>query len=226
MPEHELDPTLRAAAAKADALRAASLTGLAGVIEARQVALERERGRLAQTLGTEHSRVQALGRRLENGATRLRDLGVEVARAKTVVPEVSETEWAIHGHVRRADRTPAPDVTVLLVDSAGQWQRSLGYACSDAAGYFRLVSRVERPRPEPSAGAVYLRVIGPDRTELHRGDEPLTVTPGVVEYREIVLHDANRRCASPDEDLPVGPGTAAPSEEPPPARGKKSRRKG
>ena len=225
MAEDDLDPVLLAAAAKADALRAAGLAGLSGVTEARQAALERERGRLAETLGRDHPRVQALGHRLEDGATRLRDLGVEIARAKTVMPQVGEAEWAVHGHVRHADRTAAPDVTVLLVDSAGRWQRPLGYACSDAEGYFRLVSKVERAPAASPALRAYLRVIGPERRELYRGEEALAVTPRAVEYREIVLHDGGRGCASPEEDLPAGVQTAPASEGPPPAPSKKSRRK-
>jgi hypothetical protein len=147
---------------------------------------------------------------------------VEVARAKTAVPPVGETQWAVHGHVRRADRTPAPDLTVLLVDSAGRWLRALGYACSDAEGYFRLVSTVEPARTTLRA---YLRVIGPDRSELHRGEEALAVTPRAVEYREIVLHDGARGCASPDEDLPDVDGTGGGSKEPPAPPRKKPRRK-
>jgi hypothetical protein len=199
----DLDPVLLSAAAKADALRAAGLAALSGVTQARQATLERERGRLAQTLGADHPRVQALVQRLEDGAARLRDLGVEIARAKTVVPEVGEAEWAVHGHVRRADRTPVPEVTVMLADSAGAWQRSMGYACSDAAGYFRLVSKAEPARAASAPARVYLRVIGQDRRELYRDESALTVTPRAVEYREIVVREGGPGCAPPEEDLPT-----------------------
>jgi hypothetical protein len=200
----DLDPILLSAAAKADALRAAGLAALSGVTQARQAALERERGRLAQTLGADHPRVQGVVQRLEDGAARLRDLAVEIARAKTVVPPVGEAEWAVHGHVRRADRTPVPDVTVMLVDGACRWQRAMGYACSDADGNFRLASKVEPARAASTSAPLYLRVIGQDRRQLYRDENALTLTPGAVEYREIVLHDGSGRgCAPPEEDLPT-----------------------
>jgi hypothetical protein len=221
----ELDALILPAAVRADALRAAGLRGQLGVAEAQKTALEREQGRLARKLGADDPRVKALARRLQDHEAHLRDLGVEVARAETVTPTVAADEWALHGHVRRADLSPAPDLTVSLVDAQGQSLRALGYACTDARGYFRLVAKVA----QPEAGAIstgpsaYARVTDASRNELYRAKEALAASPGAVEYREIVLDTDGGICASPDESV-LAAGPAAPPAEPVAARPRRARR--
>lgn len=212
----EFEATLLQAAGRTDALRATGLEGLEGLTQARQGALERERGRLTQKLGADHSRVKVMALRMEDGAARLRDLGVEIGRAKMVAPPLGPAEWAIHGYVLWKDLSPAPDMTVSLVDAQGQWLRPLGYACTDAHGYFRLVAKVERPQDGTGAAVgAHVRVTDADRKELYRDQAPSAVTPGAVEYREIVLEAGGRACAPPDgEDIPVpspGPRASKPS---------------
>jgi len=213
----EFEAALLQAAARADALRATGLQGMEGLTQARQGALERERGRLSQKLGAEHARVKVLALRMEDGATRVRDLGVEIARAKTVAPQVGTAEWAIHGYVFWKDLTPARDMTVSLVNAQGQWLRPLGYALTDAQGYFRLVAPIEPPKDE-SAEALrgHVRVTDPDRKKLYRGEEALAVTPGAVDYREIVVAAGRRGSAPSDEEVP-GPGPSPGAKKPAPA---------
>jgi hypothetical protein len=221
----ELDGLLLPAAARADALRAAGLRGRLGVAEAQKASLEREQGRLARKLGADDPRVEALARRLQDHDAHMRDLAVEVSRAEAVTPRVAADEWALHGHVRRSDLDPAPDVTVSLVDAQGQWLRALGFACTDARGYFRVVARVQRSE----AGVVsttppaFVRVTDADRRELFRAKEALTVSAGAVVYREIVLDFTGGTCSSPDEDA-APTGAAAPPGEPAPPRSRKGRK--
>jgi hypothetical protein len=226
----ELDELLLPAAVRADALRAAGLRAHLGVVEAQNAALEREQARLSQKLGSEDPRVKAIAQRRQDGQARLRDLGVEVSRAETVVPTVAADEWALHGHVRWPDLSPAPDLTVSLVDARGQWLRALGYACTDARGYFRLVTKVSRSEPDvvsplPSA---YVRVTDSSRKELYRGTDAVATAAGAVEYREIVLDADAARCSSPDESGPAAPPAApSPAEAPAeaaPGRPRKTRR--
>jgi hypothetical protein len=203
---NDVKDALPAAAARVDALRAAGLRGLDRAAGARQASLQREHERLTKQLGPDHPRVKAVAARLEGAAALRRDVALEVARAETVSPRVGAQEWALHGYVRSKDLSPVPDLTVSLVDARGQWLQSLGFGCTDARGYFRLVANVE-PTTKSGASIVsgYVRVTDSNRKELHRGQEALAVLPGAVEYREIVLEGTGRVCVAPEEEPQPGP---------------------
>ena len=229
MPESDdFKDVLFNAAVKADALRAAGLQGLEGVTQARQAGLGREHSRLSRKLGAEHPRAKALAIRMEDGAVRLRDLTVEVARAETVAPRAEAGKWVLHGYVRKKDLSPAPDLTVALVDTQGQWLRALGFACTDARGYFQLVATVARAgsasaSAPPSKIETHIRITDRHRVQLHRGEEAVPVSPGGVEYREIVLEGGGAGCVAPEEEVPGSPPRPQPKEASP-ARGRRSRR--
>ncbi len=228
MPESDdFKEVLFSAAAKADALRASGLKGMEGVTRARQAGLEREHSRLSRKLGVDHPRVRALSVRMEDGAVRLRDLEVEIARAETVAPRADPGKWVLHGYVRKKDLTPAPDLTVALVDAQGQWLRELGFACTDARGYFQLVATVARAgaagaAAPPSKIEAHIRITDRKRLQLYRGAEAIPISPGGVEYREIVLEGAAAGCVPPEEEVP-GPGPR--KKDAPPASGAKLRRR-
>jgi hypothetical protein len=226
----EFDEALSRAAARADSLRAAGLKGLESVTLARQVSLEREQARLAGELGAEHPRVKALAARVQDGVARLGDLKVDIVRAETIAPKVGAAEWVLHGYVWSEDRSPAPDLVVSLVDAQGQWLRALGFAATDARGYFQLRASVADaatpgaapPGAAPPAGSApveaFVRVTDANRTQVHRGPTPVPIAAGRVEYEEIVLEGgAVHGGVSPEEV----PGHSAPSPEP----GKKPRRR-
>lgn len=226
MPESEdFKEVLFRAAAKADALRAAGLKGLEGVTQARQAGLEREHARLSRKLGAEHPRARVLAVRMKDGVARLRDLKVEIARAETVAPTAGAADWVLHGYVRWKDLNPAPDLTVTLVDAQGQWVRALGFASTDARGYFQLVASIKGAEPAgaapPSKLVAHLRITDRNRFQLYRGGEAVPVSPGGVEYREIVL-EGGRASLPPEEDVP---GPAPEKKDSPRGPGEKRRRR-
>lgn len=223
MPEsQDFQEVLFRTAVKADALRAAGLKGLEGITRARQAGLEREHGRLSRRLGAEHPRARALAVRMEDSVVRLRDLKVEIARAETVAPKAGAAEWVLHGYVRWKDLNPAPDLTVALVDAQGQWVRALGFACTDARGYFQLVASIRRAEPAGEAAPptlsapppeLFLRVNDEERRTLYSDAEPLAPEPGRIDYREIFLGDDARTCTPPEDVAPPGPPRPAPHPE-------------
>jgi hypothetical protein len=196
---------------KVDRLREAGLRGLEVVTAARQAGLERERRRFTEVLGRDDPRVKDLDQRLEHGATRLRALKVEIARAGAVVP-VAATDWVLHGYVWSADGSPMPDLTVALVDGKGQWLRELGFAGTDGRGYF-LLRAAAADVPE-----AYVQVTDRKRAQVHRSDEAVTVGPGRVEYREVTLGGGRTPGAVPPEDTAPGGGEPAPDPEKKPRR--------
>lgn len=213
------------AAAKADALRAAGLKGLEGVTQARQAGLKREHGRLSGKLGAEHPRAKGLAVRLEDSVARLRDLKVEIARAETVAPAAGQGEWVLHGYVRWEDMKPAPDLTVAPVDAQGQWVRELGFASTDARGYFKLVAPLGRAEPARRSAergpALFLRVEDQEHRTLYSDTEPLAPESGRTTYREIVLGADSRTRTSPEGLAPPRSPRPAPQpktgEVPPPS---------
>lgn len=207
------------AAALADALRAAGLRGLEGITHARQHRLEREHERFGTRLGSEHPRVQGLARQLEDGTVRLRDLGIEIARAQTMVPRAGPTQWILLGYVRWPDLSPAPDLTVALVDARNQWVRKLGFACTDTSGYFSLTVSLGREAQAAASAEpleVYIQVTDQNRAVLHREKEAVLVAPATVEYREIILQGGARVCTPPEEDTDGPAGAAAQERKPGP----------
>jgi hypothetical protein len=228
-PEDFKDVLFRAAT-KADALRAGALNGLEVVTQARQAGLEREHARLSRKLGAEHPRARALAVRMEDGVARLRDIKLEIARAETVAPTAGKGEWVLHGYVRWKDLSPAPNLTVALVDAQGRWVQALGFACTDSRGYFKLVALVGRGKPAPGVAPaampapplkLFLKVNDEQRRTLYADTEPLAPEPGRVEYREIILGEEARTCTPPEDVTPPGPPRPAPhpgtTEVPPPS---------
>jgi len=220
---NDLDEALVRAAVRADGLRGTGLRGLDRATQARLAGLEREHGRLSDKLGTDHPRTRALALRLENGSTRLRDLKLEIARAETIGPQPGTAKWILHGYVRLKNLEPAPDLTVALVDGRGQWIQALGFACTDAQGYFQIVGSAGKAETEAEAGApgiaappserqVHVRITDRDRLQLYRGEEAIPVSPGNVEYREIVLGDGTAGCAPPEEEA-TGPESKKPRKK-------------
>jgi hypothetical protein len=206
----DLKETLYRAAVKADALRAAGMNGLAGVMQARQAGLDREHRRLFEKVGAEHPRVRTLALRIEDVVARLHDLRVEIARAETPGVRAGPAEWVLHGYVWRKDLSAAPDLTVALVDSQGEWVRAFGYTCSDARGYFQLVASLGRAEPTgetarltmsapPPQFEAQVRISDANHVQLYRGGEAVPISPGGVEYREIVLGDSARGCVAPED---------------------------
>jgi hypothetical protein len=190
---------------KVDRLREAGLRGLEVVTAARQAGLERERRRFTEVLGRDDPRVKDLDQRLEDGATRLRAVKVEIARAGAVVP-VGATEWVLHGYIWSADGSAASGLTVALVSGQGQWLRELGFAGTDGRGYFLLRA------PAADIPEAYVQVTDRQRSQVHRSDEAVAVGPGRVEYREVRLGGDRTPGPVPPED--TAPGGSEPAPDP------------
>ena len=207
--EEEPDEVLFRAAARADAMRAAGLRGLESATRARQLGLEREHGRLSAALGATHPRTRAIAERIKDGTVRLQHVAVEAARAETAAPRGEPGEWILHGYVRDGSVNPAPDLTVTLLDARGRWIEALGFACTDAKGYFQIRAVVGAGKPgaareaaesATTPPAVYVSLTDANRQRVYRGEEAITVAAGGVEYREIVLgQDSTAGCPPPEE---------------------------
>lgn len=188
------------AVAGADTHRADQLDQLKVMREARTGGMEREAARLSAKLGSDHPRVAALTGAIETNRELVGQLTVEVERARTPTPIVDPKSWILHGYVRDKSLKGVAGVTVALYDEKGVWVQRLGYACTDAKGYFTLsatdISGIDRP--------VFVRVLR-NGTVIYADKIEMTPELGRVDAREIVLTDDGRVCPPPVEPVPPPP---------------------
>lgn len=196
----------------ADTHRADQLDQLKVMREARTGGMEREAARLSAKLGPDHPRVVALTGAIETNRDLVNQLTVEVERARTPTPSVDPKSWILHGYVRDQRLKGVAGVTVALYNEKGVWVQRLGYACTDAKGYFILratdISGIDRP--------VFVRVVR-GGTVIYTDKIEMTPGPGRVDAREIILSDKGVVCAPPVESVP--PPTRPPETPPWTVRG-------
>ena len=137
--------------AAADDARAALLQSLGALRSARGNALARERARLADKHGDADPRVAELDLRIAGNAGLVRDVTVETDHARTSIPVVDASAWAVHGYVRDASLAGVKGVNVALYDAAGRWLSQYGYNCTDERGHFQLVVKLPATTPTRSA---------------------------------------------------------------------------
>jgi hypothetical protein len=179
--------------AGADKLRADQLEQLTVARQAKDTGLRREHARLTKKLGPDHPRVAAIAGRLNVNAGMKRDLTLESARARTEVPKLDETSWALLGFVRDKDLNGLPDLTVALYDGKGKWVEQLGYACTREDGHFRLEVRTLGQ----VAGPVFAHVLTAQSAHLYADPVALTPEGGKIDYREIILSKSGQPCPPP-----------------------------
>jgi len=187
----------------ADQQRAMELERLKIISEAKAGSMEREAARLGAKLGLEHPRVQALTDAIEINRGFLRDLVIEVERARTDIPTVDEKSWVLHGYVRDQDLKGVAGLTVAVYDEKGVWVERLGFACTKEKGYFRLTATDLAIADRP----VFIRVLN-NGALLYADKSGLKPEMGKMDYREITLSGEAHVCTPP-------PGSSAPPVNPP-----------
>lgn len=208
----------------ADPARLAGLQTLQRVRAVKDTSLAREQGRLAKKYGGQHPRVQAIAAKREANRALQRDLEVAVQRAQTPAVTPDPNAWTLHGYVRDAAFHGIHHVEVALYDDKKRWIEELGYACTDANGYFRLTTtagaapqaeeapgvedvqeKLSRAAAGKPAGRFYIHVTNADDITLHIDEEPVTPKLGEVVYREIILAGDVEACPPPGGGKPTKP---------------------
>lgn len=206
--QKEVDPKEVGQAARdrlayADALRAAGLTELTSLREAKARSMAKEQERLRKKLGPEHPRVLQMKRKLEANQLTVRGLEMEAEKASIKVPSVDENTWLLHGLVRCKDGKGVAGLTVAPYDRKGEWLRELGYACTDRRGYFSLLQSGEESELRKYQGmvtqAAYIRVTDRKKNVLYAGEQAVPIKAGQVVYREIYLAGDDEVCPPPAE---------------------------
>lgn len=178
----------------------------------RNAALERERSRLVSKYGADDPRVQKIAARLTYNQGLFEDLNREIERSRIIVPPIDEKTWMVHGRVFDRQNQVVPGVTLSLFSADRKWVRQLGYTCTDRRGYFAILyPQSGADATIPTTQPLFLTVTNQNKQVLHRETTPVFVTPGKIDYREIVL-TGEEPCDTPPESgdsTPIPPNTDA-----------------
>ena len=214
IPVSQISETLEKTIADLDHARAADLAEMSDVRTAKFNGLARDRVRLAAKLGVNHPRVLALDSSLALHAATLPGFASEIAISSVTPPRVDQSSWALHGNVLDGSRKPIQRVTVALYQK-DTWVQRLGFACTDANGYFVLIVQgVDKA----DSGSFSIEILGAGRI-IYIDRTPVTIQPGHVEYREIVIGATPNTCSPPSgspDALPSPPAQPAPTTAPKP----------
>jgi hypothetical protein len=225
VPLSQVSDTLEKTIANLDQARAADLDEMSQVRTAKFAGLARDRDRLVAKLGATHPRVIALDRSLALHHETMVGFRTESAAASVNPPRVNQHSWALHGNVLDAARAPVQGVTVALYQKETWFQR-LGYACTDANGYF-VLSVEEASKTD--TGSLSINVLRSEKV-IYIDPNPVEIQPGHVEYREIIIGGTPDVCSPPVGRSETPPPRATPassggSEEPAPKPKKGSTKK-
>jgi len=184
--------------ANADSVRVAALSGLQQLLAARANHANREQARLAQKLGANDPRVLELQTQVARDHQLARLLAVEVDRVNARVPVIAKDGWAVYGFVWNVQWVGQPNLIVAIYEVSGTLMRQFGLARTDAKGYFTLpakgapvttetVTTGGTSRAFVSSSALVMHVMNSSGATLFIDQTALTLTPGTVEYRPIIL---------------------------------------
>lgn len=218
----EIGKALSNALPGADRARSAGLAQLATVRDAKARSLSREQVVLARKHGTDaHPRIAEARQRFATNEALRREIAVASEIAETPLPKPDAATLVIHGFVRRRrDHAGLPGLTLALTDEQGNWLREPGYACTDRRGYFRLDVNL-RESGENYDRAPRLTVFDAKGNTVHTEARAVTLKPGAVDYRYILLGDEDAECACTPPPAKAGgrpatTGPKAPAETQPP----------
>lgn len=205
---------------------------------------ELEAARLAQKLGPENPRAQAMRARVDNRLELLDALGVEAQIAKVRAPLVDDASALIHGRIVAAGLKGVASAEVSLVNDQGE---DLGVAKvkTDEAGYYAIELKPDVAERLGSDQKLFLSVAGERGKVVPATAEGFTITAGERTLREVVLTSTDlenvrgkpdlgsipfRNVATPASsaapvDVAAAPTSRAASKRNPPARAKRPRGK-
>jgi hypothetical protein len=168
-------------------------------------ALEQEQKRLTAKYGADHPRVQKASARLTYNQGLFRDLDAEIERTKIQVPTVDLNSWLGHGFVLDKQENGIAGLTVSFFNANGEPIRQLGFACTDAKGYFAITYVQKTPEETKilASQPLYLTVSDPNQRILHRETSPRTLQLGQIEFWRVILGAPPPTCPAP----PSTPGT-------------------
>ncbi len=155
----------------------------------------REQERMALKYGKNDPRTNDMLVRMKASAEANTALHARYTEALTPQPDPADG-WVVDGFVRTKGLEPVKGVTVAGYDLKGNWNESLGHACTDDTGYFSIAA-IEIPEREVP---VYLRV-SKGKQLFDSSEVQLVPTRGIADRIEIII---GKREDSDDCEPPTG----------------------
>lgn len=192
---------------RADQMRSENLQRLMNIQQIKAKTLEREKQRLSAKYGAEHPRVVRLDSKLRFNEGFVKDLKVEIDRAKVEVPTLDKKAWMVHGRILNEDKAGIKGLTVSLSGKDKKWVKQLGYACTNELGYFAITYSAKKGEDSAKkreelkiskSQELFLTVTDQDQNVCHRETDPLRIAIGRIDYREIILPEEGKVCTPPE----------------------------
>ncbi|MBV9210284.1 MAG: hypothetical protein JOZ52_06625 [Acidobacteria bacterium] len=191
----EINKKLDEGIAGADVQRAEHLRNFQTARLAKANLYSREQQRLRQKYGPDHPRVQVLTNKMSVNRGIITEVEQERVRAAIAVPQDVGIDFITHGIVRDENGIPVRNVTVAFYDRNGRPVQSLGFACTNGEGYFKIISsEVGSTTPD----RVYLGVTQ-NGNRIYNDSRTITPRQGAVIYRELRLKPGGAVCPPPDD---------------------------
>lgn len=183
-----------------DGLRLDGLQDINTFQQVKRNALKKEKERLTDKLGPHHQRVVAVEAKIRDINNMEKDVKVLIAEASITVDPVDENTWKVHGKVMDKDRKGIQGLTAALYDKDGNWQKEVGYGCTNDQGYFSITySTGENSQQQVSTDTeLFLYILDKNHNILYKDQEPLFVHPGHIDYRAIYIADEGEVCTPPE----------------------------
>jgi hypothetical protein len=185
-----------------DVNRSQQLESLKQVKDVENDARKKEINRLSLKYGPDDPRIQTMRDQVDINKNLSGNLALEIERSNIAIPKFDKNTWMVHGRVLCEDMTGKEGLTVSFVDENGKWLRPLGYACTDAKGYFAITYDPAKDSKNeiPATLKMFLIVSDEKRNILFKDTEPLYVKIGRINYKDIQLSGKNIICTPPESD--------------------------
>lgn len=166
--------------------RATGLETAKNLLSIKHRNLQKEKERLTAKYGKEHAEVQKIEARLQYEEEMFNAMDVEIARTKSHPEPFVVTSWRVQGLVLNAQGEQQEGLTVYLTDEKQQVLPGTKHQCSDAQGFYSITLEKELVA-QYQAAKVFLAVAGKEGKKLLTTAEPIAISAGTIDYRDIIL---------------------------------------
>ncbi len=185
-----------------DTHRANELANAQSLQQVNADAQDKELDRLVKKYGEQHPRVQKIQARQVYNKEMFVGLNHEVDRANIKTSFSDASAWQIHGRVYDGKAEPLNKVTVFLADTTDKSPKTIGFSCTDERGYYSIILDENKIKEyEQRLDKIYLLVYGANQSVIFRSKEPVQISQGHVEYRDIFIETQKDTCQEPNVNV-------------------------
>lgn len=138
-----------------------------------------------------HPRLTAIKKRLACNKELSQSVKRAQQRSQLEVPQAAENQWILYGRVHRRGQEGIRRMEVGLFDENGRHIESAGFVQSNAQGQFSIgLDLQDEPTPGERRNKIQVHIFRPNGDLALIDEDPVTPTPGAVDYREFEVSAA------------------------------------